>query len=68
MRLGRQIIDLVWLHVLNYTDEAGGIRHISVMEKKPYMLVMPVLIEMINTVCIKQACATFNAMYLVSFF
>ena len=44
----RQVIDLVGLCLLDDTDQIGAVRHISIVETKPYVFFMRVLVEMID--------------------
>lgn len=60
MALCGKVVDLVRLRLLDNTNQAGAIRHILVMEENE-PLFMAVLAEVINTVGIEKAGATFDA-------
>ena len=67
MRLGGEVIDLVRQDLLDDADEAGGIGKIPMVKDKFPFLLMRILVEMIDAVCIEQRCTAFDAMDLIPF-
>lgn len=68
MALCRQVIDLVWLHLLDYPDEVGRIREVAVVKNKPSVRLMGVLVKVIDTIRVERGRPPFDAMDLVSLF
>jgi len=54
MALGRQVIDLVRLYLLNNSNQAAGISEVTVMENEFTSGFVVILIEMVNTVGIEE--------------
>jgi hypothetical protein len=67
MGLGRKIVYLIGLHILNYPDKIGGIRHVSVMENKIDPLLVLIPVEMIDAVGIKKGTPPFYAVNFIAF-
>jgi hypothetical protein len=67
MALGRKIVNLVGLRVLDDADEICRIRHVPVMQNETYTRLMRVLIEMVDTACIERRRTTFYAVDHISF-
>ncbi len=65
--LRRQVVDLVRLHFLDNPDQVGGIRHVPVVQVHFHTLLMRVLVQVVDTVCIEGGCAALDAVDLVSF-
>ena len=61
MTLRRQIVDFVWLNLLNDANEIGGIRQIAVVQFEAHVLFVRVLVEMIDAVGIERRRASFDA-------
>lgn len=68
MRHGRQVVDLVRLHLLDDADQVGGVGQVAVMEDQVAVLHVRVLIEMVDTVGIEDRRAALHAMDDVAFF
>ena len=66
MALGRQIVHLIGLHLLQNTNQVGGIRKITIMKDKPPVGFVGSLVKMINTICIKQRGPSLDPMNLIS--
>ena len=66
MRLRGQVVNLVRLHLLNNANQTGGIGHIAVMQDKTRILFMRILIQVIDTVGIKQGRAPLDTMHLIT--
>lgn len=65
MRLRPKVVNFVRLNLLNDAHKAAGIRQIAVMQAKPHVLFMGILIKMINTLGIEHRGAPLYAMHLV---
>ena len=68
MRLSSEIIDLVWLNVLDEPDEVGGVGEIPVMHEEVGVLLMGVDIKMIDTLGVERGGAPLHAMDLILLF
>ena len=68
MALGRQIVDLVRLHLLDDPDQVGGIGQIAIVQNKPPVLFMRILVEVIDPVGVEQGGPSLDAVHLIAFF
>ena len=64
----RQIVDLVWLYLLNQSNQVGAVGQIAIMQEKASVTFVWVLIQMIDAVCIEQRGTSFEAVDLIAFF
>jgi len=64
---GAQVVDLVWLHLLNDADQVGRIGKIAVMHDETNVFLVRVLIKMIDTIGIEQRTSAFDTVYFISF-
>lgn len=53
MTLGSQVVDLVWLYFLNYSDKIAGIGQVSVVEVEAYIFLVGVVVKMVYSIGIK---------------
>jgi hypothetical protein len=67
MALRRKIVDLVRLHLLNDANQTAGVGHVAIVENKLPAGHMRVLVEMIDTVGIKERGAALDAMPFIIF-
>ena len=56
-----EVIDLVWLHLLDDTNQVGGVGQVSVMQFEFGIINVRVLIQMVDSIRIKQRSAPFDA-------
>jgi hypothetical protein len=68
MALCAQVVDLVWLHLLDDAREVTGVRQITIVQMQFSVVGMGVLVNVVNTVCIEQRCTAFDAVNDVTFF
>ena len=54
MRLCGEIVDLVRLHFLDDADEVGGVGHVAIMQRQPYVLLMRILVEIIDATGVER--------------
>ena len=66
MRLRRQIVDLIRLHLLYDVDQRCRISHIPVMQDELGILVMRIFVDMIDARSVEQRSAPLDAMHFVS--
>lgn len=67
MALGTEVVDLVWLHVLNDPGQVRAVCQIAVVQLEMSIVHMRVLIDVINPLSIEQGGAALDAMHLISF-
>ena len=65
--LGGKVVDLVRLHELDDANEAGGVRHIPVVEDEAAVRLMGVLVEVVDAVGVEQRGSALDAVDLVAF-
>ena len=63
MALGAEIVDLVRLHLLDNSYQIGGIRQVAVMEYKPGIIDVGILIKVINAVGVEAAGPSLDAVH-----
>ena len=68
MRLGRQVVEFVGLHLLDDPHQAGGVGHVSVVQDELAVVDVGILVEMIDAVGVEQRGAPFDAVDFVAFF
>jgi hypothetical protein len=66
--LGGQVVDLVWLYLLENTDEIGGVGEIPIMKDHISVLLVRILIEVVDPIGIEKGRPALDAMDLVVFF
>ena len=66
--LGGQVVDFVRLHLLDDTDQAGGIGQIPMMQNELAIRFMGILIQVVNPVGIEKRRAALDAMDFIAFF
>jgi hypothetical protein len=66
MTLGRKIVDLIRLHLLNDPDQIRSIGQIAVVESEPNVPLMRILVQVVDAVSIEERCATLDAMNLIA--
>jgi hypothetical protein len=67
MGLGSKVIYLVRLNALHQLNQIGRIGHVPVMEYKPPVFQVLVLVKMINSLGIERGRTPFYAMHLIPF-
>ncbi len=67
MALRREIIDFVWLRLLDDMHQTAGIRHVPIVEDEVPMGDMRILIEVIDAIGIEQGGAALDAVNLITF-
>ena len=67
MALRRQIIDFIWLYLLNDTNQATGIGHVAIVQHEFTPRHVRVLVEVINAVGVKERGTALDAMHFVAF-
>ena len=60
-RHGRQVVDLVRLHLLDDADQVGGVGQVAVVEDEVAVLHMRVLVEMVDAVGVEEGGAALDA-------
>jgi hypothetical protein len=65
--LSRKVVDFVWLSLLDASDKAWAICHISMMEKKTNIFFVTILIQMVNPVGVEERRATLNTVDDITF-
>lgn len=68
MGLGGEVVDLVWLHLLDDADQAGGVGQVAVVEDEAAILDVRVLVQVVDAVGVEEAAAALDAVHLVAFF
>ena len=53
--------------LLEYPDQVGGVCEITIVQDEVSFFFMGVLVEMVDSVCIKQGRSSFNAVDLIAF-
>ena len=66
MALRRQVVDLIGLHFLDDTNQAVGIGHIAIVEKKTAVGNVRVFVQMVDALRVQQRAAALDAVYFVS--
>jgi hypothetical protein len=61
MTLSSQIVYLIRLHLLDDTNQIGGIGQIPVMQDKPSVRIVWVLVKMINAVSVEKRSSALDA-------
>jgi hypothetical protein len=54
MALGREVVDLVGLHLLHDADQVGGIGHVAVMQDHARIGLVRILVEMVDPPVLKD--------------
>jgi hypothetical protein len=67
MALGTQVVDLGRLNIVNEICHLSGDREISIMEMKPDLWRMRVMVDMINAVGVKSAGTADKPVDLIAF-
>ena len=67
MALGPKIVDLVWLAFLNDTYQVAAVCEVPIVQEKPPVGFMRVLIEVVDSLCVKKRRAPFDAVDLITF-
>lgn len=67
MALGRQVVDLVGLDLLNYADEVGGVGQITVVQFEAYVFLVRILIQVVDAIGIEGRRSAFDAVNVVAF-
>ena len=65
MALRGQVVDLIRLHFLDHVDEAGRIRHVTVVQHQASPFLVRVFIQVIDAVGVQQRSAALDAVHLV---
>lgn len=63
MALRREVVDFVRLHILNNADEVRGIGQIAVVQDKPPIRLMRILIQVVNPLGVEGGRPAFAAMH-----
>jgi hypothetical protein len=66
VRLRGQIVDFVWLDLLDDADEAGRIRHVSIVQEETLVIVMRILVDVVDTISVEAGGAALDAMNFVA--
>ena len=66
MALGRQVVNLVGLHVLDDADQARAVGHVAVVQHKPTVVDVGILVEVVDAVGIEQRRPPLHPMHLVT--
>ena len=66
MTLSAKVINLIWLYVLDYLYQVAAVGETAVVEYKPRVLLMGVLVEVIDPAGIETAGTAFDSVDLVS--
>jgi len=61
-----KVVDLVRLHLLHDTHQAGAVGHVTVMQDKTAIVDVRVLVEVVDAVSIEQRGAALDAVYHVA--
>ena len=61
MVLRRRIVNFALLNLLNNPDQAGGVREVAMMQCEIKPLLVRVMVDMIDTICINRRSPTFDA-------
>src|SRR6185312_7051582 len=67
MTLGREVVDLVRQHLLNYPNQVRGVRQVSVMQVQLDVALVRILIEVVYPIRVEGRRAALDAMHLVPF-
>ena len=67
MRLSSQIVDFVWLRLLDDTNQICRIRNVAVVQIKSNLLFVRILIEVVDTRRVERRRASFYSVHNVSF-
>jgi hypothetical protein len=67
MALGCKVIDLVGLDLLKNPDQVGGICQVPVMQDKVAVVLVRVLVEVVNAICVKQRGPALDAVNEIAF-
>jgi len=68
MALGGEVVDLVRLGFLDDPDQVGRVRHVAVMQKQPRLGVVPVGVEVVDTLGVEAGRAALDAVDSIAFF
>ena len=66
MALRRQVVNFIWLRLLNNMKKARAVCHVAMMKKKTHIFFVAVLIKMIDPIGVKQAGTSLNPMNYIS--
>lgn len=66
MGLRTQVVDLVWLRLLNNAGQVAGVGQIPVMQFEPLTALVRILIDVIDALGIKGRGATLDAVDLIA--
>ena len=66
MTLGRQVVDLVRLHVLDHPNDAARVGHVAVVQNEAAIGFVRVLVEMVDAIGVEKGSAALDAMNLVA--
>lgn len=66
MALGSQVIDLIGLDALYYPDQAGAVGEITIVQLEVAIVYVRILVEVIDSICVKQRRTTLQAMHLIT--
>ena len=67
MALGTQIVNFIWVQVVEELHHLHRIGEIPVVEKELYAVYMWVLIEVVNTICVESGSSSNDAMHFIAF-
>src|SRR5215475_16084074 len=67
MALGREIVNLVGLVLLDQADHVGGICQVAIVHEKSRLVLMRINVEIIYAPGIERGRSTFDAMHYVPF-
>ena len=62
----REVINFVWLNLLDNSDQIGRVGQVAVMQFEFGIINMRVLIQVINPVGVKQRGTAFDAVYFIA--
>ena len=66
MALGAEVVDLVGLHLLNYSLQVAAVTQVAVMQRHAWILLMRILIEVIDPVGVEAAGPALDAMHVIA--
>jgi hypothetical protein len=61
VRLCRQVVDFVGLHLLNDPNEARGVGQVSMVQTQPDVFLVRILVQMIDAIGVEQRGPAFDA-------
>lgn len=64
---GSQVVDFVWLDLLDDANEVGGVGQVTVVQDEVFIVDVRILIQMVNTVGIEQGCTALDAVDDIAF-